>query len=129
VLLWTLAAIPYGFVLWTMLMAATPFWVTLPHIYRDWRLLLGVLAASIYLMHYFCWTLGMIYRERHAMLPWEFQYHRRDPDRDVVAERRNRPTPKVKVSVKMPKAPKAEFGPASTPAPQQQAGDWPEIQS
>ena len=129
VLLWTLAAIPYGFVLWTLLMSATPLWGELPHIYRDWRLLLGVLAASIYLMHYFCWSLGMIYRERHSMLPWEFQYHRRDPDRDVVAARRNTRPPKMKVSVVRPK--QAEVGPApsrfssrATTAGRRLAGDF-----
>jgi len=36
---------------------------------------LPVLAATVYLMHYFCWLLGLIYRDHHAAFPWVLQRH------------------------------------------------------
>ena len=33
------------------------------------------LAGGIYLMHAFCWQLGLLYRGRHTQFPWVYQHH------------------------------------------------------
>jgi hypothetical protein len=42
---------------------------------RQWMLAYGLLTAGIFLMHYFCWLLGLLYREHHAQFPWVLQRH------------------------------------------------------
>jgi hypothetical protein len=37
--------------------------------------LLPLLAVSIYLAHFFCWHLGMMYRAHHEQFPWVLQRH------------------------------------------------------
>ncbi len=34
-----------------------------------------LIAVSIYLMHWFCWQLGLIHRHHHAEFPWVLQRH------------------------------------------------------
>ncbi len=36
---------------------------------------LGVLGVSVYLAHFFCWHLGMMYRAHHEDFPWVLQRH------------------------------------------------------
>ncbi len=36
---------------------------------------LGILALGIYLLHIFCWLLGLCYRHYHANFPWAMQKH------------------------------------------------------
>ena len=38
------------------------------------------LVLGVYLMHYFCWEIGLLYRLHHEQFPWLFQRHiKRDP--------------------------------------------------
>jgi len=39
----------------------------------------SLLIIGIYLMHYFCWLLGLEWRRRHAEFGWVLQEHRRKP--------------------------------------------------
>lgn len=44
--------------------------------------MLPLTALSVYLMHFFCWHLGILYREHNGEFPWVLQRHdsnRRDP--------------------------------------------------
>jgi hypothetical protein len=34
-----------------------------------------VLAVCVYLMHYFCWLVGLMYRIHHDQFPWVLQRH------------------------------------------------------
>jgi len=34
-----------------------------------------ILCTGIYLMHYFCWQLGLVYRRDHHRFPWVLQQH------------------------------------------------------
>jgi hypothetical protein len=34
-----------------------------------------ILCGAIYLMHYFCWQLGLVYRREHHRFPWVLQRH------------------------------------------------------
>jgi hypothetical protein len=38
-----------------------------------------LLIAGIFLMHYFCWTLGLVYRAWHNEFPWVLQYYHATP--------------------------------------------------
>jgi len=56
---------------------------------RDLGVSVGILAApwfahltlvlAVYLMHLFCWRVGLLYRAHHEEFPWAFQYHVRTP--------------------------------------------------
>ena len=39
---------------------------------------LPALGAGVYLMHYFMWYLGLMYRSHHDQFPWVLQRHIRD---------------------------------------------------
>jgi hypothetical protein len=52
--------------------------------------MLPVLLASVYVLHFFCWHLGMLYRANHATFPWLAQRHiktERPPRRGVGTAR------------------------------------------
>jgi len=48
-------------------------------LFAKWRLRtpfvaeVGMLAVEMYLMHYFCWSLGLTWRKFHDRFPWVFQ--------------------------------------------------------
>lgn len=44
-----------------------------------WTLGYPLLAVGIYLAHFFCWYLGLLYRAHHADFPWVLQRHHKDP--------------------------------------------------
>jgi hypothetical protein len=53
-------------------------------------ILLPMLLAGVYLLHFFCWHLGMLYRANHATFPWLAQRHiktERPPRRGVGTAR------------------------------------------
>ncbi|MBC8107070.1 MAG: hypothetical protein H7Z14_10810 [Anaerolineae bacterium] len=58
---------------------ANQFRATLPWWFQPW-LTYPALLAGVYLMHYFCWSLGAVYRLRHEQFPWVLQRHVRSPD-------------------------------------------------
>lgn len=35
----------------------------------------AVLAITVYLTHWFCWQLGLVYRRHHEAFPWAYQRH------------------------------------------------------
>jgi TctA family transporter len=40
-----------------------------------WSASYGSLIMGIFLMHYFCWVLGLLYRQKHEQFPWVLQRH------------------------------------------------------
>ena len=44
-----------------------------------------LLVGGIYLMHAFCWQLGLLYRAKHAVFPWVFQIHARQNKEEKMA--------------------------------------------
>jgi hypothetical protein len=44
---------------------------------RFWALSLFLLMLGIYLMHAWCWQLGLFYRAKNASFPWVLQRHER----------------------------------------------------
>ena len=52
--------------------------VVLKHV-QDPVAALPMLLASVYLGHYFCWHLGLLYRAHHEEFPWLLQRHVRTP--------------------------------------------------
>jgi hypothetical protein len=57
----------------------------------QWFVLLPMLAVGIYLMHLFCWHLGLLYRAHHLQFPWVLQRHEWTP-RNPLPPRRQRRT-------------------------------------
>jgi hypothetical protein len=41
--------------------------------YARWYIAYGALTVGIYLMHYVCWHLGVLYRKHHQRFPWVLQ--------------------------------------------------------
>ena len=50
-----------------------------PRFLTDWPQNYLLLIAGIYLVHYFCWTLGLIWRGWHKEFPWVLQYYHAPP--------------------------------------------------
>lgn len=42
-------------------------------VWAHWAIGYPLLSAGIYLAHFFCWFLGLLYREHHAKFPWVLQ--------------------------------------------------------
>jgi hypothetical protein len=141
VALWTIAGTAYSACL--VLMIALMEWAAkqfptlpAPYVYIvRWEVLLPALMVTIYLMHFFCWHLGLIYREHHARFPWAFQYHKRKDESFASARRKSRqpkiPKKRVTVAIEppMPVSPAAAPMQAPTPAQAPQKGNqWPQIQ-
>lgn len=42
-----------------------------------WLIAYGMLIGGIFLMHWFCWSLGLLYRRHHPRFPWLYQRHDR----------------------------------------------------
>jgi hypothetical protein len=40
-----------------------------------WPIAIGSLVAGTYLLHFFCWHLGVLYRKHHQQFPWLYQRH------------------------------------------------------
>lgn len=49
-------------------------------LFTEWALVLPALVVGIYLMHYFCWYLGLLYKAHHLEFPWVLQRFIRDPN-------------------------------------------------
>lgn len=47
---------------------------------EQWYITIPMLAAGMFLMHHFMWTLGHVYRVHHSAFPWVFQGALRDLD-------------------------------------------------
>jgi hypothetical protein len=50
-------------------------------IFGNWMAVFPALLVGLYLMHYFCWLLGLMYKAHHAEFPWVLQRHVRDADK------------------------------------------------
>lgn len=50
-----------------------------------WAAAILLLMLGIYLMHAFCWQLGLLYRAKHHAFPWALQRHIRLEKREHVA--------------------------------------------
>jgi hypothetical protein len=62
----------WGTVAHAISLMSRPGAVTLP--VAPW-LAYSLLLGGIYLMHYFCWQVGLLYREHHGEFPWILQQH------------------------------------------------------
>ncbi len=77
-----------------------------------------LLMVGIFMMHWFCWTLGQTYRVYHRYLPWVHQGPLRDEENQLVPERRGfavlppgkQPAPPPKVLKAIPLPPVASRG-------------------
>jgi hypothetical protein len=46
-----------------------------PRLLTSWPITLSMLTAGIFLMHYFCFCLGLLYRAHYHRFPWVLQRH------------------------------------------------------
>jgi len=37
--------------------------------------MLPIMMITVYFLHFFCWHLGLMYRQNHAQFPWLAQRH------------------------------------------------------
>ena len=78
-----LALVCYGGGIWAADLAlvsamnATTYF-NLPR-WATWAIGYPLLSVGIYLAHFFCWYLGLLYRAHHDAFPWALQRHVRDP--------------------------------------------------
>lgn len=47
--------------------------------WAHWAIGYPLLSVGIYLTHFFCWYMALLYRAHHAQFPWMLQRHVRDP--------------------------------------------------
>jgi hypothetical protein len=47
--------------------------------WAHWAIGYPLLSVGIYIAHFFCWYLGLLYRAHHDAFPWALQRHVRDP--------------------------------------------------
>jgi hypothetical protein len=84
-LLWLFTWPIYFFLGWIgfLLIMRDTFSLSLTHsdIPGGWFLTLPALVVGVFLMHWFSWYLGLIYKAHHAEFPWVLQRHVRDPNR------------------------------------------------
>jgi hypothetical protein len=45
-----------------------------------------VVLLSIYITHFFCWHLGLMYRAHHDVFPWVLQRHEKKPRKDAMSQ-------------------------------------------
>jgi hypothetical protein len=57
------------------------------------KVILPLSAVSVYLMHFYCWHLGLMYRAHHEEFPWLLQRHEKRRDPVMAPPRRNRRKP------------------------------------
>lgn len=93
VLAWTLAIVPY---FWPVMVTATVWYAPLISWMPWWGLAPQFVAPAgilgVFLMHWFCWTLGLLEGTHHIDFPWVHQYH-------VRTSRNERPLPVPKPAV------------------------------
>lgn len=112
--LWAIAW-PVYFIGWMGFTASMldTFSLTLHRLLPDGSFLVTVpaLLLGIYLMHWFCWYLGLLYRAHHKEFPWILQHHVRDPNKrsvnhaDKLAKRRRVVSGHLAVPEQLPSAP------------------------
>jgi hypothetical protein len=61
---------------------SAPLFITL----NSPRTLLPALLLAVYLLHYFCWQLGLMYRAHHDQFPWLAQRHVKEPKPQAMAQ-------------------------------------------
>lgn len=49
--------------------------------YGRWSVGMPLLLAGVYLVHLYCWYMGLLYRAHHGSFPWVLQRHVADPNR------------------------------------------------
>ena len=99
VVLWVLTAAVYlwGFLGTTFAIAELTRPSDLPRWLTSWPIVLPALIAGIFLMHYFCLALAMLYRAHFGAFPWVLQRHvRTRPMQPLpgLPPRRIRPLPR-----------------------------------
>ncbi|MDB5333778.1 MAG: hypothetical protein JWP03_4929 [Phycisphaerales bacterium] len=89
-LLFLLAVIPYVWAMGGITIGAVrraegtvnlPMWVTNP------GMITAFFVIGIFLMHLFCWHVGLLYRVNHREFPWVGRYHVRGPREEPVRKR------------------------------------------
>jgi len=111
VLLWIAAWFVYCWGAWAILVGTALFFVStkLQWVwYAHPAVAFPGLLVGVYLMHYFCWFLGLLYRGHHSEFPWILQFHSRKREAGPV---RRRPMgvagvpPHIGAPRRLPKAP------------------------
>lgn len=132
VLLWCVGGGLYGYCFALMVLAATPFWWVIRAnpklaLYADARIGAIALVPAIFFMHYFCWQLGLIYRQHHMNFPWVFQFHRRkESEQTIGAARAETLRARQKKTGEEPAIPHAK--PVILERPSAAKGHWPDRQ-
>ncbi|CAN5399516.1 hypothetical protein BH09PLA1_BH09PLA1_34860 [soil metagenome] len=93
--------------------AARNFRSSVPWWFQPW-VAYPCLLIGIYLMHFFCWSLGAMYRLRHEQFPWVLQRHVRSPD-DVRLLGRSRTAPARNLNANSAKVKAAQARAAAPP--------------
>ena len=82
-----------------------PIWLGIPFLkqFGKFGIPFGIsfLIIGIYLMHWFCWSAGLVYRKRHDNFPWTWQGYFKDrpastlppPNQKIRPPQKNRPRP------------------------------------
>lgn len=72
----------------------------IPPLLTNWPVVLSMLAVGIFLMHYFCFCMGLLYRAHYDRFPWVLQRHvsMRRPRDGIPPQppRRIRPIPQAR---------------------------------
>jgi hypothetical protein len=61
----------------------------LPNLLTSWSITMPMLVLGMFLMHYFCWCVGLLYRVYYAKFPWVFQFHEPTKMREAVKGKPN----------------------------------------
>jgi hypothetical protein len=84
VVFWLLALGAYVVGIWRLeLMTLGMMWGSTTKIF--WMLAFVTVMAAVYLMHFFCWQLGLHYRAKHFYFPWILQRHIKRTEKEKVA--------------------------------------------
>jgi hypothetical protein len=75
VFLFVIAAVPSVYFLAGELLFRLQLTGPVFHLIDTPRLMLPLMILAVYLAHFFCWHLGLMYRANHNRFPWVAQYH------------------------------------------------------
>jgi hypothetical protein len=102
VVLWTVTAAIYlwGFIGTSLALATVMHSSNLPAWLTSWSITVPALVAGIFLMHYFCMCLGILYRLHYPSFQWVLQRHipkkKTEPAESAALLRRIRPVKPVR---------------------------------
>ena len=78
--LFIVAAIPSIYFLAGELLFRLAFTGPIFHLINSPKIMLPLMILSVYLAHFFCWHLGLMYRANHSKFRWVAQFHEKKND-------------------------------------------------